>query len=87
MSNAGSFEKSGGLGNTPVEPNFERLSAFARGVTLALAKTLRAKKPVYLILDGDVAQTLGGILKEDWRIGSELLDTSSATIAIGHASA
>src|SRR5437868_4729614 len=52
------------------EPNFERLSAFARGVTLALAKTLRAKKPVYLILDGDVAQTLGGILKEDWRIGS-----------------
>jgi ethanolamine utilization protein EutA len=28
---------------------------------------------VYLILDGDVAQTVGGILKEDWAIGSELL--------------
>jgi ethanolamine utilization protein EutA len=28
---------------------------------------------VFLILEGDVAQTLGAILKEDWRIGSELL--------------
>ena len=55
------------------EPSFERLSAFARAITLSLKETLRQKKPVYLILDGDVANTLGGILKDDWRIGSELL--------------
>ena len=55
------------------EPSFQRLSAFARGITLALPRTLERKMPIYLIVDGDVAGTLGGILKEDWRIGSELL--------------
>ena len=54
-------------------PSYERLAAFARAVTLALASTVRQGKPIYLILDGDVAQTLGGILKEDWAIASELL--------------
>jgi ethanolamine utilization protein EutA len=55
------------------EPSFERLSAFARAITLALPKSIAAEKPIYLILDGDVAQTLGAILKEDWRLGSEVL--------------
>jgi ethanolamine utilization protein EutA len=55
------------------EPSFQRLSAFARAITLAMAKTIGLGKPLYLILDGDVANTLGGILKEDWRIASEVL--------------
>jgi ethanolamine utilization protein EutA len=55
------------------EPSFERLAAFANGIRLGLKRTIEKAKPVYLILDGDVAQTLGGILKEDMRIASELL--------------
>jgi ethanolamine utilization protein EutA (predicted chaperonin) len=55
------------------EPSFERLSTFARAVTLALPNTLARKQPLYLILDGDVAQTLGAILKEDWGLESEVL--------------
>ena len=55
------------------EPSYERISAFARAVTLALERTIGRRRPVYLILDGDVAQTVGGIMKEDWAIGSELL--------------
>jgi ethanolamine utilization protein EutA len=55
------------------EPAFERLSAFARGIVDALPKTVAAGKPIYLILDGDVAQTLGAILKEDWKLASEVL--------------
>ena len=54
-------------------PSYERLSAFARAVTVALERTIALRRPVYLILDGDVAQTVGGILKEDWAIGSEVL--------------
>jgi ethanolamine utilization protein EutA (predicted chaperonin) len=54
-------------------PSYERISGFARGVTLALERTLEQRRPVYLILDGDVAQTVGGILKEDWAIASEVL--------------
>lgn len=55
------------------EPSFERISAFAQGIRSGLKGTIEKAKPVYLILDGDVAQTLGGILKEDMRIASELL--------------
>jgi ethanolamine utilization protein EutA len=55
------------------EPSFERLSAFARGITLALRATLELEKPIYLVLEGDVAHTLGAILKEDWRLRSEVL--------------
>ncbi len=55
------------------EASFERLSAFARGITLSLANSVKQKKPLYIILDGDVAQTVGAILKEDWNVGSEVL--------------
>jgi ethanolamine utilization protein EutA len=55
------------------EPSFERIHAFAKGIVAGLEKTVAAGRPVYLILDGDIAQTLGGILKEDMKIASELL--------------
>jgi ethanolamine utilization protein EutA len=54
-------------------PSYERLSAFARAITLSLKNTIRQARPIYLILDGDIAQTLGAILKEDWAIASEVL--------------
>jgi len=54
-------------------PSYERICAFARAVALALQRTIEQRRPVYLILDGDIAQTVGAILKEDWDIGSEVL--------------
>ena len=54
-------------------PEFARLAAFARAINAALPRTIEQRKPIYLILDGDVAQTIGGILKEDLAIPSELL--------------
>jgi len=54
-------------------PEYARLEAFARAITLALPRTVERKKPIYLILDGDVAQTIGGILKEDFKLASEVL--------------
>jgi len=55
------------------EPSFERLSAFAQAIKLGLARTVAQGKPIYLILDGDVAQTVGAILKEDHAVASEVL--------------
>lgn len=55
------------------DPSFARISAFAMAITMALPNTIKNQQPIYLILDGDVAQTLGGILKEDWNIASEVL--------------
>jgi ethanolamine utilization protein EutA len=55
------------------EPSFERISGFAKGIAAGLARTIAGGKPVYLVLDGDVAHTLGAILKEDMGIASEVL--------------
>jgi ethanolamine utilization protein EutA len=54
-------------------PSYQRISAFARALTLALAPSIAKRLPLYLVLDGDVAQTVGAILKEDWGIASEVL--------------
>ena len=54
-------------------PTYARLAALARGVVEALPMTLLDAKPVFLILDGDVAQTLGALLKEEWAIASDVL--------------
>jgi ethanolamine utilization protein EutA len=61
-------------------PSYERISAFARAITLALERSIERRRPVYLILDGDVAQTVGGILKDDWAIASEVLVLDGITL-------
>jgi len=55
------------------EPSYERIAAFARGIVAALARSIARKQPLYLILDGDLAQTLGGVLRDDLGIESEVL--------------
>jgi ethanolamine utilization protein EutA len=45
----------------------------AQGITRALGERIDQHLPLYLILDGDVALTLGSILREELDVGSELL--------------
>jgi ethanolamine utilization protein EutA len=54
-------------------PSYSRLSALARGIVEAMPLTVLESRPIFLIFDGDVAQTLGGILKEEWALASEVL--------------
>jgi ethanolamine utilization protein EutA (predicted chaperonin) len=54
-------------------PSFDRLSALARGIVEALPMTLLDQKPIFLVLDGDIAHSLGALLKEEWGVASELL--------------
>jgi len=54
-------------------PAYERIAAFAQGVAKGLPRSIAAASPLYLVLDGDVAQTLGAILREELRIASEVL--------------
>jgi ethanolamine utilization protein EutA len=54
-------------------PSYERIAAFAEGIKRGLARTIERKLPVYIMLDGDVAQTLGAILREELLVESEIL--------------
>ena len=54
-------------------PAHERLSAFAEGIKNGLADRIAKGQPLFIMLDGDVAQTLGHILRDELDVKSELL--------------
>ena len=54
-------------------PSYERIAAFAEGIKRAMAERLAKGQALYIMLDGDVAQTLGAILREEKRVESEIL--------------
>jgi ethanolamine utilization protein EutA len=54
-------------------PAHERLLAFAEGIKGGLADRIAKKEPIFIMLDGDVAQTLGHILRDELDVESELL--------------
>jgi ethanolamine utilization protein EutA len=54
-------------------PSYERISAFAEGIRRAMAARIAKRQPLYIMLDGDVAQTLGAILREEMEVESEIL--------------
>jgi len=54
-------------------PAYARLAGFARGIVEALPRSLAATKPLFVILDGDIAHTLGALLKDELGVASEVL--------------
>ncbi len=54
-------------------PSYQRLAAFAEGIRRGLAGRIGKKLPLYIMLDGDVAQTLGHILRDELNVESEIL--------------
>lgn len=54
-------------------PSYQRVCAFASGIVKAMATTLERGLPLYLILDGDLAHTLGSLLREEMAVVSEIL--------------
>ncbi|MDR1969705.1 MAG: ethanolamine ammonia-lyase reactivating factor EutA [Burkholderiaceae bacterium] len=61
-------------------PRFQRMSALAEGLLLALPRTLSAGRPLYVVTDGDIAHTLGHLLKGDPRVKSEVLVIDGITL-------
>jgi ethanolamine utilization protein EutA len=54
-------------------PSYHRLLPFARGIRDGLADRIAQGRPIYVMLDGDVAMTLGRLLREELAVTSELL--------------
>ncbi|NNG03834.1 MAG: recombinase [Inquilinus sp.] len=54
-------------------PDYARIRAFAEGIRDGLAERLARGLPLYLMLDGDVALTLGSILRDELGVANEIL--------------
>ena len=55
------------------QPEYSRLRAFAEGVREGLSSRIAKGLPLYLMLDGDVAMTLGRILTDELGITNDML--------------
>ena len=49
-------------------PAYERIYAFAQGISKGLDDMIAAGKPLFIVLDGDIAQSLGHILKDELEV-------------------
>jgi len=54
-------------------PAYDRIFATAQGIAFGMADHIAEQKPIYVMLDGDIAQTLGAVLREDCKVMSEIL--------------
>lgn len=61
-------------------PSHERIFAFAQGIARGIPNTLAYRLPLYIMLDGDVAHTLGAVLREELHIESEILVLDGLTL-------
>jgi ethanolamine utilization protein EutA len=55
------------------DPEYHRLRAFGEGIVKGLASRLAAGERLYLMVDGDIARTLGRILRDELGVGNDLL--------------
>jgi ethanolamine utilization protein EutA len=54
-------------------PSHDRIFAFAQGIVRGIPNTIAQRKPLTIMLDGDIAQTLGAVLREELDVKSEIL--------------
>jgi ethanolamine utilization protein EutA len=54
-------------------PRYERIAAFARGLVLGLPEAMQSDRAVYVVMDGDIARTLGRILHDELLVRAPLL--------------
>jgi len=54
-------------------PDFLRVKGLAEGIIKGLSERIARGKPVYVILDADIAMNLGSILREDFAISNGIM--------------
>ncbi|HEY1231798.1 MAG TPA: ethanolamine ammonia-lyase reactivating factor EutA [Candidatus Binatia bacterium] len=62
-------------------PSAARIAAFCRGIIDSLPETLKTRRPIYLVFDGDLAGLVGKILRDDFSIESPLLCLDGVTLS------
>ena len=56
-----------------VAPDYASIRRLADGIVLAMRPRLDGGHPLYVMIDGDIAQTLGAILREEVKLKNDLL--------------
>ncbi len=62
------------------EPSYERLRAFANGIRAGTRGRISTTKPLVILTDADIAQTLGAILKEEKKIAPDVISVDGISL-------
>jgi ethanolamine utilization protein EutA len=61
-------------------PSYQRIRAFAEGIVAGMAKTLAKGGSLFVVLDGDIAQTLGKLLRDELDVRNNILVIDGVTL-------
>ena len=61
-------------------PEYQRIRALGDGIVTALSAYAETGAPIYIMIDGDVAQTLGAILRDECGLSNEILVIDGITL-------
>lgn len=62
-------------------PRYERIAAFAKGLAMGMPDAMQSSLPVYVVIDGDIARTLGRILQHELHVRAPLLIVDGVNLA------
>jgi ethanolamine utilization protein EutA len=62
------------------DPSYERVNEFIKGVEKALQVSIELGKPLVLVFDGDIARTVGTLLKEERKIKNDILSIDGISL-------
>jgi ethanolamine utilization protein EutA len=62
-------------------PRYERIAAFAKGLVMGMPDAMQSSLPVYVVIDGDIARTLGRILQHELHVRAPLLIVDGVNLA------
>ncbi|MFX0183582.1 MAG: ethanolamine ammonia-lyase reactivating factor EutA [Candidatus Hodarchaeota archaeon] len=67
----------------PVRTVYEKLKIFSFGLIKALPKTVAKKKPIILIFDTDIGNSVGNVLLRETKIDNDVLSIDEITLSEG----
>ncbi len=62
-------------------PDYDRLRALAEGIAIGLAPRTATGLPIYILIEGDIAQSLGAIISEELKLAVDLLVLDGVRLA------
>jgi ethanolamine utilization protein EutA len=67
----------------PVRTVYEKLTTFSKGVVRALPKTIENNKPIIMIFDTDIGNSVGNVLQRETGIRNDIISIDEISLKEG----
>ncbi len=68
----------------PVRSVYEKLSLFSQGIVNALPNTIKTNKPIYMIFNTDIGNSVGNVMKRETNIRNEIISLDEIEVSEGN---